>query len=404
MTSSDAQRLLAAFDSGELVRPSPDVLNLVDLARATASLAGADSITLTAGGRHLVDLIGSSEHLVFILADGFGMNFLETMDSDAFAPRHLAGELRTVFPSTTATTLTTLATGGWPVKHAVLGWFLYLPEVDAVTTILPFIRRSDGTSLTELGVTPERAFPLRPVMSLIQRKSLSLFPDDIAGSVYSTYCIAGTPGRGYRDLKCAVDEVITRLDKASEPTITYMYWPKIDGVCHELGTGQSETTSAIRELDRELQRLSFNVPRATRIVVTADHGLLDVNESQTLWIEPGDAIASCLSREPSGDSRVVYFSLKDGQEARFRVEFARRCDGRFVLLTTGEALGLGLFGPGTPSSQTRERLGDLVAVSLGADVMRFRYPRPNAAQPPKIHVSNHSGLTPDEMRIPLILI
>ena len=139
-------------------------------------------------------------------------------------------------------------------------------------------------------------------------------------------------------------------------------------------------------------------------MVTADHGLLDAGESQIVWIEPGDAIASCLSREPSGDVRVMYFSVKDGQEARFRDEFAQRCDGRFILLTTGEAFELELFGPGTPSSQTRERLGDFVAVSLGADVMRFRYPRPNAAQPPKIHVSNHSGLTPDEMRIPLILI
>ena len=69
------------------------------------------------------------------------------------------------------------------------------------------------------------------------------------------------------------------------------------------------------------------MPEATRIVVTADHGLLDVNESQTIRIEPGDAIASCLSREPSGDTRVMYFSLKEGQEGRFRDEFARRCGG-----------------------------------------------------------------------------
>ena len=129
-----------------------------------------------------------------------------------------------------------------------------------------------------------------------------------------------------------------------------------------------------------------------------------MNESQTHWIEPGDAIASCLSREPSGDSRVVYFSLREGPEGRFRDEFVRRCDACFVLLTTEEAVGLGLFGPGMPSSQTRERLGDFVAVSLGADVIRVRYPRPNAAQPPKIHVSNHSGLTPEEMRIPRMLI
>ena len=147
---SDVERLLAAFDGGELLRPSPDVLNLVDLAKATASLAGADDIALTAGARRLVDLIGPSEHLVLILADGFGMNFVEAMDVEAFTPRHLATELRTVFPSTTSAALTTLATAEWPVRHAVLGWFLYLPEVDAITTILPFVRRSDGMSLTKL--------------------------------------------------------------------------------------------------------------------------------------------------------------------------------------------------------------------------------------------------------------
>ncbi len=42
---------------------------------------------------NLVDLIGPSEHLVLILADGFGMNFLGAMDSEDFAPRHLAVEL-----------------------------------------------------------------------------------------------------------------------------------------------------------------------------------------------------------------------------------------------------------------------------------------------------------------------
>ncbi len=78
------------------------MLNLVDLALATASLVGAGGITLTAGARHLVDLIGPSEHLVLILADGFGMNFLGAMDSEALAPRHLAVEIQTVFPSTTA--------------------------------------------------------------------------------------------------------------------------------------------------------------------------------------------------------------------------------------------------------------------------------------------------------------
>ena len=70
-------------------------------------------------------------------------------------------------------------------------------------------------------------------------------------------------------------------------------------------------------------------------MVTADHGLLDVNESQTHWIEPGDAIASCLSREPSGDSRVMYFSIKRWRRGalprRIRPALRRPV---YVLLTT----------------------------------------------------------------------
>lgn len=401
---SDVERLLAAFDGGELLRPSPDVLNLVDLAKATASLAGADDIALTAGARRLVDLIGPSEHLVLILADGFGMNFVEAMDVEAFTPRHLATELRTVFPSTTSAALTTLATAEWPVRHAVLGWFLYLPEVDAITTILPFVRRSDGMSLTKLGVTQEQAFPQPPLISRIQTGPLSLFPEDIVGSVYSGYHTDGTPRRGYRGLKRGMDEVIKRTTEAEERTYTYVYWPKIDSLCHEHGTRHRETADAVMELDRELQRLSASMPAGTRILVTADHGLLDADESQTHWIEPDDELASCLSREPSGDAREVYFSLREGQEARFRDRFSQRFDGRFVLLTVEEAEELELFGPGALSPESGERLGDFVAVSLGADAIRYRYPRKKPDEPAKTYASHHSGLTPEEMRIPLILI
>ena len=401
---SDGHRLQAAFDDGDLIRPSADALNLVDFARAAASLAGSGDVTMTAGSRRLADLVRPCQHLVLVLADGFGMDLLEAMDSDSFAPSHLAAELQTVFPSTTAAALTSLATTEWPVTHAVLGWFLYLPEIDAVTTILPFVRRSDEVSLTTLGVTPAQAFPVRPAISGMGSRPLSLIPEQLAGSVYSDYLGDGTPVQGYRGLEHAVDEVVRRVTEAEEPTFTHLYWPTIDAVCHELGTRHPQTSAAVRRLDDELRRLSETMPPGSRVVVTADHGLLDTHESQVHWIEPSDALASCLSREPSGDTRVVYFSLGKGQEGRFRDEFSRRFEGRFILLSRDEALELELFGPGTPSFQTGQRLGDLVAISLGADIIRFDYLGIERGGPTILDATHHSGLTPAEMRIPLIVI
>ncbi len=401
---SDGHRLQAAFDDGDLMRPSADALNLVDLARAVASLAGSGDVTMTAGSRRLASLIGQSQHLVLVLADGFGMDLLEAMDHDSFAPHHLASELQTVFPSTTSAAVTSLATTEWPITHAILGWFLYLPEVDAVTTILPFVRRSDEASLTTLGVTPAQAFPVRPAISGMRSRPLSLIPEALAGSVYSAYLGDGTPVQGYRGLERAVDEAVRRVAEADEPTFTYLYWPTIDAVCHERGTRHPHTAAAVRRLDDELRRLSTTVPPGTRVVVTADHGLLDTHESQKHWIEPSDALASCLSREPSGDTRVVYFSLRKGKETRFRDEFARRFEGRFILLCRDEALELELFGPGTPSFQTGQRLGDLVAISLGADIIRFDYLGVGRGGFTVPDVAHHSGLTHAEMRIPLIVI
>ena len=398
----DVSRLLAAFEAGRLLRPSSDVTNLVDLSNTIAYLAGAGDIPLTSGARQLTEIIGDADHLVFVVADGFGMSFVEEMDHDAFLPGHVARELLTVFPSTTASVLTTLATGEWPAAHAALGWFLYLPEIGQVSTILPFIRRSDGKSLTKLGVEPERAFPVPPLVSRIDRATISLAPADIAGSVYSRYLAGGSRRDGYTTLGEAVDAVLGRIVDATGPTFTYVYWPNVDAAAHKYGATHRNVATAVAELDLQMNRLAVEAPPGARVVLTADHGLLDADEEETHWIVPGDELSECLSREPSGDAREVYFAVKDGQGSTFRARFAARFEDRFLLLTTTEAEDLRLFGPGPLSAVSRQRLGDLVAVSAGRDAIRYRWSdQPEATKP---YASHHSGLTPEEMRVPLIVL
>jgi hypothetical protein len=139
---------LRFFNGGRLLRPSPEVLNTVDLGRAAASLAGVESVGLTDGARSIADAVAHSDHLVFVLADGLGMDLLEGLGGGLFLLDHLAAELRAVFPSTTPTALTSLATCEWPNRHAALGWDVYLPEVEAVATIIRFFRRRDEVPLT----------------------------------------------------------------------------------------------------------------------------------------------------------------------------------------------------------------------------------------------------------------
>ena len=148
---SDADRLEQEFRSGRLLRPSADILNLVDLANATAAVVGSGTRPLTSGAEKIAGLIGPADHLVLVAADGLGMALVDSLDADGFLRRHVTASLRTTFPSTTATAFTSLATGQWPNRHAALGWFTYIPDIDAVSTIIPFVRSADGAPLTDLG-------------------------------------------------------------------------------------------------------------------------------------------------------------------------------------------------------------------------------------------------------------
>lgn len=397
----DIDRLLSAFASGALLRPSPEVPNIVDLARAVALLADTGRPTPSPGARKLAKLIGPADHLIFILADGLGMNLLRQLPATAFLSRHLAAELQTVFPSSTATALTTIATAEWPGQHAVTGWWTHVHEVGVAVALLPFTIRSDGRSADEVGVTSEQALPLSSVIGDMQRDVLALFPKQIGQSVYSSYFTGGRPSRGYRSLREAVDAIQERVFTAQAPTYTYLYLPHVDEAAHRFGAERPEVRRAIVEVDLAVERLKTGIGDRGRIVVCADHGFLDapVNRKHQIWAS--DSLARLLRFPPSGDARVLYLHVHDGAEGPIRDYFQRRHGERFAIITIHQAEALHLFGPGPIAPRTRARLGDLLALSLGPDVIEYRH----VGTSPRIvsQVSHHSGLTPSEMLVPLII-
>lgn len=398
---NDVERLTAAFDSGRLLRPSADIPNIVDLASAVASASGATDTGFTKGAAEIAGRIGTCDHLVFIIADGLGMELVETLPRDSFLRRHLATELRTVFPSTTSSVLTTLSTAEWPGRHAVIGWDVYIPQIDAVSTIIKFVRRSDDVDLASLGVHPSTAYPAPSILPSLSSDFLSLAPESIADSPYSRYYAGETARLGFKTLAGAVDRVIARVERAYGPTSTNVYWDAVDLNCHAHGTGHTSVRAAIQQIDLQVERLSTNLPDSATLVLTADHGHLGADKGQTHTIKQSDRLVELLEAEPSGDKRVVQFHVRDGAEPSFRDLFRERYDDRFALLTVDEAEELQLFGPGRLATETRRRLGSLMAISIGADVIRYHGPTKRTGGTPSI--SHHSGLTPSEMRVPLIV-
>ena len=399
---SDVPALLAAFEAGDLLRPDPDVPNFLDLSRAVGAAGGVRGLTLSANARAIADRLEEHEHSVFVLADGLGLDMIEQGGDSANVLRaYLAMELRAIFPASTVVALTTLMTGEWPAQHAVTGWWTHLEEIGGPATVLPYVRRSDDRSLSDLGLRPEQVFPLPSQTPRMTRETLVLVPEAIAGSVYSRYGTGGEPAVGYDTLAEGVEQTIKAVLGADGPSFVYLYIPHLDQAAHEHGPWSAEANQALRGIDRLFGVLAHELRGQATVALSADHGHLGVGPEELLLIREDDGLPELLAAEPAGDSRVLHFHVRPGAAEAFAARFRELFGGEFLLLTTQEVDELRLFGPEPLSPLTAARLGDFVAISRGAHVLGY-HPA-NGARELLRHASHHSGLRPEELRIPLLL-
>jgi hypothetical protein len=368
----------------------------VHLARVLANLNGG-SFALRGPERRIAHAIGESEHLVFVLADGLGMNLVEGEPEDSFLKQHVALEMRSVFPSSTAPALTSLATGLWPAQHGVPAWFVYLPNKSKHVTALPFVERFSARPLNEAAVASE-LFSQAVLTGQYRRDVLALLPHQIANSVYSRYVTGGRPILPYEGLTAAVDAAIEHIRAAAAASFTYIYYPNIDAESHYRGPWSAAAQLEVKTLAREMRRLSQELGSRGRVVVSADHGQYEVKPSHKIILSPADELLELLVTPPSGEPNTPTLHARGGHAEDAARVFRREFGEQFVLLTPDEIEVLELMGPGRLSTQTRARLGDYMGLSSAGEMLIYKPDTGIAA----MH-GYHGGLTADEVRIPLIV-
>ena len=399
---SDARTLVAAFESGELVRPSADALNIVDLANCVAELAGVYGSSRSPNVAAIAKLIGPADHLVFVIVDGMGMNSIRSHGDGAFIAGHVVAELQTVFPTSTPVVLTSLATGVWPCAHGIPGWNVYLSEIDVVAEIIRYARRSDEKDLSELGMRVEDAFPVPSVVAEFDRDTVSYLPKSIAGTPFSNYTSGNTRLEAYEKLEDAVASIASRVSRSATRTMTQLYIPDLDSACHAFGTESPQVHDVLERVDRALAQLAAALPPGSRLVATADHGLLDFDAGQRFEIEPSDPLVAYLTCEPWGTARAGNFDVQVAKKREFEKAFQDRFGEFLYLLTAEEAVALELYGPGPLSPVMKRRIGTHLAVSKGPWLLEYHDPS-TKEDLPKTKVSQHAGLTAEEMLVPLVV-
>ena len=328
------------------------------------------------------DLVTDAHQVVLLVLDGLGWEQLQQRRSACPTLAAMAGRpITTVAPSTTSTALTSIATGLTPGEHGVIG---YRMAVNG--EVLNVLRWSTVAGDAMHTIPPQKLQPLAPFLG--QRPPV-VTRAEYRRSGFTGAHLDGVRFWGYRTVATMVTE-IERLLKESEPFI-YGYYDGLDKVAHEYGLGE-HFTAELTFVDRVIDYLLSRLPREAVLVVTADHGQVDVDRNVH---QLSSEVLAHVSMQ-SGEGRFRWLHARAGRSrALYEAALAHHGDVAWVV-EREQTIADGWFGPKV-SEAAASRLGD-VALVAHADVAFYD----QYDTGPFELVGRHGSLTSAEMLVPLL--
>ena len=332
---------------------------------------------------------------VVVLVDGLGAANLRGRAGHA---RFLAGRMgkrdviRTVFPSTTAAAIASFATGLMPGVHGLMGY--RVPD------------RANDRVVNQLSGWDERMVPEQwqrhPTVfdQAVERGVRALA---IGGTRYSAsgFTRAVLRGAEYRSGAKVPDRFAEALRVVQEgPALVYVYVSELDQIAHAHGWESDRWITALEALDAEIAGFEQRMPRGTGLIVTADHGVVDVPAHRHVFVDASPELVDGV-RHVAGEPRCLGLVLEPDLDAAGRASLLarwREAEGsRAWVLSAEEAIAAGLYGE--VEAENRDRIADvLVAARAGVAYYDRREPDRRGED----MVGQHGSLTDEETRIPLI--
>jgi len=313
---------------------------------------------------------------VLVVFDGLGVAQLEHGEARPFRST-VAGTLDAPFPTMTNVSLATVATGLSPSRHGQVAHLSWYPDLEKVVNTLKWVTLGGDPVVYDYAA-------LLPRPNLWERlrasgvEPITVQPGDFQSSPLTREMYRGARFEGAWD---ASDLAGATVALASEPgRLIFTYVPFVDFAGHVFGQGSEEYAEAMKLAASVWEDILSGLPPGAAVAGTADHGLMEVSESDKY-----------LVRDPrfdglrfAGDPRGVQVWGEPGL-----------IDDLVSLTGAGLADPAPLLGPDL-SDEARSRLGERVVLAPPGKVIL-----PKAFD--KRLRCYHGGLCDEELKIPLLV-
>jgi Type I phosphodiesterase / nucleotide pyrophosphatase len=353
--------------------------------------------TLLAGmgvaGENATLALPPAPRVVVLLVDGLGAEQLEAAEDAPFLTARFdpATAIDSGFPATTPVSLTSLGTGVPPGVHGLTGFFMLRPEAGVVLNLLRLPPELAPRDLQPLPTVFERAVAAGVSVSRVGPRSFAGVGLTEFGLAGGDYVSADRIGERI----AAVEQAVRKGDRS----LVYVYYGDLDATGHRNGCRSVAWERELTHVDRVVEQLAGTLPADSLLVVTADHGMVDIAPDARWDLATSPELDAGVD-QLSGDPRAVHVHTHPGAQADVLAAWSEFLGANAWVVSRDVAIEQGWFGP-TVAPEFRGRIGDVVAA------MRTEVAVVDSRRLPSTILSLiglHGSLTTAEQRVPLVVV
>jgi hypothetical protein len=336
-----------------------------------------------------IELPPAPSYVVF-LVDGMGAELLTRHAHAApYLSSLVAGDSTGTagVPSTTATSLTSLGTGLAPGAHGLVGFTARIPGTDRLLNHLSWDRHVDPTEWQPHPTAFGRLAHAGVHVTSVNKRDFDGSGLTVASQRGATYVGADRVG----------ERIAATVSASSHsPSLTYVYDSDLDWTGHKFGVASTQWLQQLAMVDAEAEQLREALPAATRLLVVADHGMVDSPREARVDVDEVDGMRDGVALL-GGEARFRHLYCPSRAVDDVVATWREVLGERATVLTREDAIGRGWFG--AVDRSVLPRLGDvMVACHDDVAVVSTR----DFAYEDTL-VGLHGSLTSAEMTIPILV-
>ena len=290
-------------------------------------------------------------------------------------------------PSTTATSLTSLGTALPPGAHGLIGYSVRIPGTTQLLNHLKW----------DAPVDPSQWQPHPTVFSRLARAGVQVSAVNrrqFEDSGLTRVSQSGARFVGADDLGERVAAAVAAA--AQQPSLTYTYDSALDATGHKHGVASREWYAQLSAVDAEAEQLRAALPSSTRLVVLADHGMVDCPPLAQIDVDEVSELREGVALM-GGEARFRHLYVAPGALDDVVAIWRQTLMGKAEVLRREEAVARGWFGD--VSEAATPRLGDVMVACRGNTGVFSSVDFPQEMK----MVGLHGSLTSAEMSIPFLV-